>query len=282
MEPGVSLSSVPVREVESASGRLAFRRLGPEGGLSLLLCQRFRGTIDDWDPALVDVLAAERDVILFDSPGVSLSGGVAPATVAGMADAALELVSVIGLERLDLFGWSMGGFVAQAMSLARPDLVRRLIIAGSKPGPVPGAPSPDPEVGRVAGKPVNDADDLLYLFFPATAVGRAAGRASLQRLGRVQTPSTVAAPAVRAQTQALTSWSTGAETAWNRLEELTMPTLVAAGAHDRLMDAYHSYAMVRRMPNAELLLYGDAGHAFLFQHAARFGRYVLDFLTLDD
>jgi pimeloyl-ACP methyl ester carboxylesterase len=122
----------------------------------------------------------------------------------------------------------------------------------------------------------------LYLFFLATAVGRAAGLASLQRLGRVQTLSTVAAPALRAQTQALTSWSAGAETAWDRLDELTMPTLVAAGAHDRLMDAYHSYAMVRRIPNAELLLYGDAGHAFLFQHAARFGRYILDFLTLED
>jgi pimeloyl-ACP methyl ester carboxylesterase len=264
---------------ETESGRVAFRRAGPLGGVPLLLCNRFRGTIDDWDPALLSVLAQHRDVIVFDGPGVGRSSGVAASTVAGMAVGGLELVSGLGLEGVDLLGWSLGGFVAQSIALTDPALVRRLIIAGSKPGPVPGAPAPDPEVGKVAGKPVNDAEDLLYLFFPPSPEARAAGIASLERIGAIPDPAVASAACVQAQSAALMSWSSGAESAWDRLGELEMPILVAAGAQDRLMDAYHSYAIVRRLPNANLLIYGDAGHAFLFQHPEDFGRHVTDFVA---
>jgi pimeloyl-ACP methyl ester carboxylesterase len=264
---------------ETSSARVAFRRAGPRGAVPLLLCNRFRGTIDDWDPALLTVLAQDRDVIVFDGPGVGHSSGVAPSTVAGMAVGGLELLSALDLEIVDLLGWSLGGFVAQSIALTQPALVRRLIVAGSKPGPVPGAPAPDPEVGKVAGKPVNDAEDLLYLFFPPSPKGRAAGLASLERISVIANPAVVSGVGVLAQSAALMSWSSGAESAWERLEELTMPILLAAGAQDRLMDAYHSYAMVRRLPNANLLIYGDAGHAFLFQHPEDFAKQVIEFLA---
>jgi pimeloyl-ACP methyl ester carboxylesterase len=264
---------------ETPSGRVAFRRAGPRGELPLLLCNRFRGTIDDWDPALLKVFARDRDVIVFDGPGVGHSAGVAASTVAEMAAGALELVSALDLAAVDLLGWSLGGFVAQSIALTRPTLVRRLIIAGSKPGPVPGAPAPDPEVGQVAGKPVNDAEDLLYLFFPPSPEGRAAGVASLERISATPHPAVVSSAGVHAQSAALMSWSSGTESAWDRLTELEMPILVAAGAQDQLMDAYHSYAMVRRLPNANLLIYGDAGHAFLFQRPEQFGRQAVDFLA---
>jgi pimeloyl-ACP methyl ester carboxylesterase len=260
-------------------GRVVFRRAGPDNGTPLLLCHRFRGTIDDWDPALLNGLAAERHVIVFDGAGVGYSGGEPPSTVAGMADGVIDLLGALGLDEVDVLGWSMGGFVAQWVALSRPEMVRRLVVAGSKPGLVAGAPAPDPEVGRVAGKPVNDAEDLLYLFFPDSDEGRVAGLASLQRLAGAENPATVSPRAVQAQSAALTSWSAGTETAWERLEELRMPILVAAGAQDRLMDAYNSYAMVRRLPNATLVIYGDAGHAFLFQHPSEFARRVLDFLA---
>jgi pimeloyl-ACP methyl ester carboxylesterase len=245
----------------------------------LLLCHRFRGTIDDWDPAFLNVLAAERDVIVFDGSGVGYSSGEAPGTVAGMADGVIEFLGALALDEVDVLGWSMGGFVAQSLALRRPEMVRRLIVAGSKPGLVPGAPAPDPEVGRVAAKPVNDAEDLLYLFFPPGEEGRAAGLASLERLAFAENPATVSPRAVQAQSAALTRWSRGTETAWDDLEELSMPILVAAGAQDRLMDAFHSYAMVRRLPNATLTIYGDAGHAFLFQHASGFAGEVVRFLA---
>jgi pimeloyl-ACP methyl ester carboxylesterase len=260
------------------SGRLAFRRFGPRGSEPLVLCHRFRGTIDDWDPAFLDVLATERDVVVFDSLGVGYSSGEAPSTVAEMTTSLVELAMALELGLIDLLGWSMGGFVAQATALAQPALVRRLIVAGSKPGLVPGAPSPGPEVGKIAGKSVNDAEDLLYLFFPPSDQGRAAGLASLQRISANGDLAVVSAAGVQAQSDALMNWSSGKEAAWDRLEELTMPILLGAGAQDRLMDAFHSYAMVRRLPNARLIIYGDAGHAFLFQHPEQFGCQVLDFL----
>jgi pimeloyl-ACP methyl ester carboxylesterase len=219
------------------------------------------------------------DVIVFDGAGVGYSSGEVPSTVAGMADGVIDLLGALELDEVDVLGWSMGGFVAQWVALSRPDIVRRLIVAGSKPGLVPAAPAPDPEVGRVAGKPVNDADDLLYLFFPPSEEGRAAGLASLERLAGAEDPATVSLRGVQAQSAALTSWSAGTETAWERLEELTMPVLIAAGAQDRLMDAYNSYAMVRRLSNATPVIYGDAGHAFLFQHPSEFARQVVDFLS---
>jgi pimeloyl-ACP methyl ester carboxylesterase len=200
------------------------------------------------------LLAAERDLVVFDGPGVGRSSGEPQSTVAEMASAAEELVSRLGLEEIDLLGWSMGGFVAQHMALSEPRVVRRLIVAGSKPGLVPGAPSPAPEVGQIAGKPVNDDEDLLYLFFPESTAGRAAGVASLQRIGATAEPAVVSAAGVQAQSAALTMWSSGTDSAWERLEELTLPILIAAGAQDRLMDAYNSYAMVRRLPNADLII----------------------------
>jgi len=278
MNAAGSVSSAGTQFVSAAFGRLAFQRLGPVGEVPLMLCHRFRGTIDDWDPAFLSVLAAQRDVIVFDGPGVGRSSGEPQSTVAEMASAAQDLASRLDLEEIDLFGWSMGGFVAQRTALSAPGMVRRLIVAGSKPGLVPGAPSPAPEVGQIAGKPVNDDEDLLYLFFPESPGGRAAGVASLQRLA-APNPAVVSRAGVQAQSAALTRWSSGTDSAWERLEELTMPVLIAAGAQDRLMDAYNSYAMVRRLPNANLIIYGDAGHAFLFQHAEAFGRQVLDFLS---
>jgi pimeloyl-ACP methyl ester carboxylesterase len=191
----------------------------------------------------------------------------------------IELLGALELDEVDVLGWSMGGFVAQSVALIRPEMVRRLVVAGSKPGLVPGAPAPDPEVGRVAGKAVNDADDLLYLFFPPSQEGRVAGLASLERLAAAGSPATVSPTGVQAQSAALTSWSMGTATVWERLEELTMPILVAAGAQDRLMDAYNSYATVRRLSNATLVIYGDAGHAFLFQHPSEFAREVVAFLA---
>jgi pimeloyl-ACP methyl ester carboxylesterase len=127
--------------------------------------------LDDWDPAFLDVLAEERDVVVFDSAGVGASSGTVSPTVAGMADAAFDFLSAVDLSEVDLLGWSMGGFIAQRMALERPELVRRLIIAGSKPGLVPDAPAPTPEVGQVAGKAMNDIEDFLYLFFPETVKG---------------------------------------------------------------------------------------------------------------
>lgn len=263
--------------VEGVSARFAYRRLGPRSGVPLILCLRLRGTIDHWDPALLDVLASERDVIVFDNRGTSRSSGTAPDTIDGLAAGLLEFIEALGLSQVDLFGWSMGGYVVQTAALLRPTLVRRLVVAGSGPGRVPNLPAAPDKVWQIASKPENSDEDFLYLFFPGTDPARQVGLASLRRLDtRLAVSHAVVSPqAVAAQIAAIRSFGTGV---WDRLGELTLSVLVANGSHDVMISAFASYAMSQRLPNAKVILYSDAGHAFLFQHAQEFGHEVLRFL----
>ena len=272
------LSAADAECVDAANARFAFRRFGRRSDVPLVMAMRFRGTIDDWDPALLDVLSSERDVIVFDNLGTGGSSGEPPATIGALADGLLTFVDALELTQIDLLGWSIGGFVVQAAALRRPELVRRLIVAGSGPGRVPDLPATPEKVLQIMAKPVNDDDDLLYLFFPDTDTGREAGRASTARIEarrRASHPE-VGPEAVQGQLAAVTSFGTGG---WDRLPELTMPVLVANGAHDVMINAFASYAMSQRLPGAKVILYSDAGHGFLFQHADEFGHEVLRFLA---
>ena len=162
-------------------GRFAYRRLGPRSAVPLVMATRFRGTIDHWDPALLDVLSSQRDVIVFDNRGTAASSGAPPDTIEGLAGGLLEFIDALGLTQVDLLGWSMGGYVVQVAALNRPELVRRLVVAGSGPGRVPDLPAQPAKVRQVAGHPVLDDDDFLYLFFPETGDGRRAGCRACQR-----------------------------------------------------------------------------------------------------
>lgn len=266
--------------VEGRAARFAFRRFGTGTGVPLVLALRFRGTMDHWDPAFLDRLAAARDVIIFDNAGHSKSSGAAPTTMTDLAGGLLDFVDGLGLAEIDLLGWSLGGIVVQAAALARPGLVRRLIVAGSSPGGgVPDMPQPDPRIWQVATKPVNDDDDFLYLFFPDTGEAR---RLGLESLGRIDARAAgddhipVSTETIKAQLAAIAS--TGSSV-WDRLDTVTIPVLVANGAHDRMIDAYATYAMAGRLPNAKIVLYSDAGHGFLFQHVDDFTSEVLSFLS---
>ncbi len=265
------------QHVDGASARFAYRRCRTQSGVPLIMALRFRGTIDHWDPALLDVLASERNVIVFDNRGTGRSSGTAPTTIDGLAQGLLEFIDALGLTEVDLLGWSMGGYVVQAATLKRPELVRRLVVAGSGPGRVPGMPAAPERVLQIMGKPASSEDDVLYLFFPETDEGRQAGLASLRRLDTrlSESHADVAPEAVAAQRAAISSFGTGV---WDWLGELTLPVLVANGAHDVMISAFASYAMSQRLPNAKVILYSDAGHAFLFQHADDFGHEVLRFL----
>lgn len=266
--------------VETVAGRIAFRRFGAEQGVPVVLFQRFRGTIDHWDPAFLDVLASERPVIVFDNAGVGYSTGESRNTMAGMAETAAVFVDTLGLTEVDALGWSVGGFVAQHLALLRPELVRRLLVLGSGPGGANGAPGPEERVPEVMTRPVNTDEDYLYLFFGTSDEARAAGVASLRRLDTRLSVSNldISPETMNAQLEAIGVWGEDEGSAWARLDELTLPVLVANGAHDVMMHAQHSFAMAQRLSNATTLLYSDAGHGFLFQHPEEFGKVVLDFL----
>jgi pimeloyl-ACP methyl ester carboxylesterase len=265
------------RFVDGPEGeRFAYRRFGRAGTVPLVLLMRLRGTMDHWDPALLDRLAAEREVIVFDNRGTSASTGTAPDTVEGLADGAIAFIRSLGLSQVDVLGWSMGGIVAQGVALRAPDLVRRLIVAGSSAGGVPDLPPPPAKVNEVLAHPENGDEDYLYLFFPETEEARAAGLASLRRIDSRLTESKarVQPETYRAQLTAIGGFAGF----WERQEELTLPVLVANGAHDVMIHSYATYAMSQRLPNAKIVLYSDAGHGFLFQHIDDFADEVDRFL----
>ncbi|MEV0890707.1 alpha/beta hydrolase [Promicromonospora sp. NPDC050262] len=273
--------SVPTFTVDTPSGPIAYRRFGPRGATPVVLFQRFRGTMDHWDPAFLEVLAAERDVIVFDNAGIGRSGGVSPDSFAGMAEIAVEFLRRLGIDQIDALGWSIGGFVAQMLALDHPGFVRRLLVLGSGPGGQNGSPGPEPRSVEVMVKPQNDDEDFLYLFFGLHEDGRRRGLESLRRLdARLSAePPQVASEAMQAQLQAIGRWGQDDAAAWDRLGELDIPVLVANGAHDVMVHAEHSFRMSQRLRNATTVIYSDAGHGFLFQHAEEFGATVLRFLA---
>jgi pimeloyl-ACP methyl ester carboxylesterase len=154
--------------ISTDHGRLAYRIDGPDGSPPILLAQRFRGTMDDWDPLFIAGLASTRRVIRFDNAGVGESDGETPDNVPGMADVAIGFLKSMGLESVDLLGWSLGGYVSQTVALNAPGRIRRLIIAGSGPGGVDAGPRPHPRVAEIAAREKPALEDLLFLFFPDT------------------------------------------------------------------------------------------------------------------
>lgn len=276
-----SPSTIETQYVDSGSTRYAYRRVGAQDGIPLVLLHRFRATIDWWDPAFVEALSQERDVIVFDNVGIGYTQGAPMDTVTAYASAAVAFIEALGLSQVDLLGWSFGGVVAQAVVLQRPDLIRRLIVAGSGSGSSPGMPAMSERVANIMLKPQSDLEDVLYLFYPETEAARGKG---LQHFSTIATGMPRNAPVVtqEAAMGQLAAIRASLTAPWAQavasLKKLTLPVLYANGAHDVMIDALASYAAVQELSNAKLVLYSDAGHAFLFQHLEDFTAEVKSFL----
>ncbi|WP_062118075.1 alpha/beta fold hydrolase [Aureimonas sp. AU40] len=265
-----------VKHVETSVGQLAYRIDGD--GEPLLLCQRFKGTIDDWDPAFVEALVATgRRIIRFDNAGIGWSTGTTPSSMPEMADGALAFAEALALDSFDVLGWSLGGEVAQWMALKAPTRIRSLILAGTSPGAISEV-APDPEVASVKAKPQQNEADFLYLFFGDSDASLAAGKASLGRVAAVSAGPTVSEAAIAAQQAASKSYGAGPDASRPRLGEMAMPILVANGNRDRMLPPFGSFVIARDAPNAKLVLYPDAGHAFLFQYVDEFVSEIDRFL----
>ncbi|MEU9663807.1 alpha/beta fold hydrolase [Streptomyces chartreusis] len=269
--------------VEGPSAVFTYRRMGPRGGTPLVLAQRYRGTIDWWDPQFLDYLSEDHDVIVFDNVGIGYTTGEPRDSVEGLADGLLEFLEALDLAEVDLLGWSLGGFVVQAVARRRPELIRKLIVAGSGPGPVPDMPPISDKVFEIMLKPDPDADDILYLFYPDTEMGRSQG---LGHLARVSTRLAAGGPSasVEAVTGMLAAVGKYRETPFEEvranLHSTKQHVLYANGMQDVMVPALASYVAVQNLANATLVLYSDAGHAFLFQHAKEFTSQVRMFLSI--
>jgi pimeloyl-ACP methyl ester carboxylesterase len=269
--------------VEGPSAVFTYRRMGPQGGVPLVLLHRFRATIDWWDPEFLDLLAVGHDVIVFDNVGIGYTTGEPRDSLEGLAQGAIEFIEALGLPRADVLGWSLGGIVAQRVALRRPELVRKVVVAGSGPaGWVPGAPPMSEKVLGIMAKPQFDTDDLMYLFYPETDAARAAGR---EHFDHVSTRLAAGGPGVSeaAANGLLTAVGKLLQVPFDQtqaeLEAIKHPVLYANGLHDVMIPAHASYVAIQHLDNATLVLYSDAGHGFLFQHAKAFATEVTNFLA---
>jgi len=278
-----SLTQAPLASVEAGNGiTYAYRRLGRVGdGVPVVFLQHFRGNIDNWDPALIDPIAEQRDVILFDNTGIGATTGVTPSTIEQMADDAATFLDALNLGQVDLFGYSIGGFVAQHLALTRPELVRKLILAGTGPRGAPGMGAWPQDV--VDGVVVDDTrpEGFLHVFFAPTDSSRAAGQASLGRIfertdGRDDLPSL---ESKNAQYEAVKQWGIPDWEAVGDLTAISQPTLILQGDNDIMIPTSASYLMAGLIPDAQITIYPDASHGSIFQYAGDAARATLDFLA---
>jgi pimeloyl-ACP methyl ester carboxylesterase len=280
----VKAATAETQYVEADGVRFAYRRFGVTSvAPPIVFLQRFRGTMDDWDPLFIDEIANEREIILFDNAGVGLSSGEVPPSNWKIAEYAAAFINELKIGQVDLHGWSMGGYAAQALALEHPEMVRRLVLSGTGPGGGEGTETRPAEVSKSATGAQTEEHWMLIMFAPSDT-SRAAGIAHLRRLqefkkSRPSAEREVRPESMRAQFEANNKWATGVEPALPRLASLTHPVLIGNGAHDVMVPTVNSWVMFQRIPNAKLALYPNAGHAFLFQYAKEYAQEVLRFLA---
>lgn len=273
-----SFQDTPTRSVDVGGTAFVYRELGPRTGVPVILLNHLAAQLDNFDPRIVDGLAATRWVIAFDNRGIGASGGKTPSSVAEMARDAVAFIRALGLEEVDLFGFSLGGFVAQEIVLSEPRLVRKLILAGTGPAGGEGIDKVTPLtiVDMIKGA-LTLRDPKYYLFFTRTANGRRAAKAFLQRLTErhADRDKPVSLSAFGAQLKAIKAYGLQAP---QDLSAIQIPALVANGDHDRMVPSGNTHDLARRIPGAQLVIYPDAGHGGVFQYHADFVLKALAFL----
>ncbi|MFO1251190.1 MAG: alpha/beta hydrolase [Inhella sp.] len=273
-------TQAPNRTLEAGGVRFAYRELGRQhGGTPVVFLNHLAAMLDNWDPRVVDGLATRHHVIVFDNRGIGASTGAPADSIEQMALDAIRFIQATGFAQVDLFGFSMGGMVAQEIALREPQRVRRMILAGT--GPAGGAGIS--RVGRIAHLDLlrgllTGQDPKQFLFFTRTPSGVAAGKAFLARLQeRTQhRDRAITVRAYLAQLRALKAWGRQPPAELSRIRQ---PVLIVNGDQDRMVPTPNSHELARRLPNSTLLIYPDAGHGGVFQHHTDFVPKALAFLA---
>jgi pimeloyl-ACP methyl ester carboxylesterase len=270
---------VPTRTVTAGGVEFAFRELGGSSGTPLVLLTHLAAVLDNWDPRVVDGLARERRVIAFDNRGVGASSGSTPRSIDEMALDAVTFIRGLGLTEVDLFGFSMGGMIAQLMALQEPALARRVILAGTGPA---GGEGID-KVTRIsyldtARGLLTRQDPKQFLFFTRTRNGKTAGKEFLARLKERTTDrdKAITVASFQSQLKAIHRWGTQKP---SDLSRIVQPVLLVNGESDKMVPTSNTTDMHRRLPNSELVIYPDAGHGGVFQFHEDFVTRALTFLS---
>jgi pimeloyl-ACP methyl ester carboxylesterase len=279
--------TAPTQFAEANGIRFAYRRFGKTGGVPIVFNQHYIGTMDYWDPTVTDGLARDREVILFNNAGVSSSSGEVPATFEEMGANAIAFIRALGLKRVDVLGFSIGGMVAQEITLQAPDLVRRLIVDGTGPRGGQGMESLTQAAGRLFGATYDPPEHVwLAVKFSPSAAGQAAGREFLKRthLRQVGRDPEVNDKVSPAQVKAMEKWGVQQKGSYDylktiKLKTIKQPTLVVNGSNDVIMPTVNSFIMQQNIPNAQLIIYPDSNHGAHHQYPELFVEHATLFLN---
>lgn len=267
----------PTQYIEANGIRFAYRRFGNKAGVPIVFNQHYTGTMDYWDPAVTDGLAKDREVILFNNAGVSSSSGVTPSNFQDMGANAIAFIRALALQKVDVLGISIGGFVAQEIALQGGDLVRKIILVGT------GHRGQDMTASRSNAifSGTYDPPEHLWLdvHFKATESSRKAGLAFLERKWRrTDRDPEVSEQTITAQGEAIGKWVTPEADSLAYLKSIRQPTLIVQGSDDAIIPTIHSLTLQHEMPNAQLIVYPDSGHGSIYQYPALFVTHATTFL----
>jgi pimeloyl-ACP methyl ester carboxylesterase len=274
-----SYAQAPARTITANGVTYAYRELGPKGGIPVVFFVHLAATLDNWDPRIVDPIAAERHVITFDNRGVGASTGHVPDSIEAMADDAYTFIKALGFDKIDIFSFSLGGFIAQDLVVKHPELVRKLVLTGTGPR---GGKDIDKVVGvtywNILRATLTRQDPKEFLFFNRNAAGKPAARAFAQRLQErtVDRDADIKVRAFQTQLKAIQKFGRSAPA---DLSKLTQPALIANGDNDRMVPSVLSEDLHRRIRGSELVIYPDSGHGGIFQFHQKFAPIAVEFLA---
>ncbi|MFF4509411.1 alpha/beta fold hydrolase [Streptomyces sp. NPDC001401] len=274
-----SYAKAPAHTVSAGGVTYAYRELGPKGGIPVVFFVHLAATLDNWDPRIIDPIAKGRHVIAFDNRGVGASTGQVPDSVEAMADDAYTFIKALGYDKIDVFSFSLGGMVAQALVVKHPELVRKLVLTGTGPK---GGKDMD-KVARITywdilRATLTRSDPKEFLFFNRNATGKPAARAFVNRLKErtVDRDVDIKTKAFQTQLKAIKKWGRSTP---DDLSTITQPTLIANGDNDRMVPSVLSEDLHRRIKGSELIIYPDSGHGGIFQYHQEFAPVAIEFLA---